>query len=62
MYSEKTNEDEGENFVADLQLGAQIAEEKVVNDSATIDELKKEEFASKFDDGYLCYENEFEVI
>jgi len=22
MYSEKTNEDEGENFVADLQLGA----------------------------------------
>jgi len=33
-----------------------------VNDSATIDELKKEEFASKFDDGYLCYENEFEVI
>lgn len=55
--SEKNDEDEGESLVVDLQLGAEIAEEKVVNESTTIDELKKEKFAIKFDNGYLFHEN-----
>ena len=33
-----------------------------MEDLATTNELKKEEFAIKFDNGYLCYENELQVI
>jgi len=59
---QKNQRAEGESLVVDLQLGAGIAEKKVMDDSTTNDELNKEEFAIKFDNGYLCYENKLQVI